>query len=86
MTALQWYLGSDLTARAINNVWSSYMTYVGFTNLGDPLYGNSTPACDAHTIGPQVTKFCGNGGVFYLYNLCTTDYKRGSWAPPGEQE
>ncbi len=86
MTSLQWYLRTDLTSRAINNVWSSYMTYVAFTNLNDPPNGNSTPACNAHAVGPQETKFCGNGGVFNLYNLCTTDYKRGGRKPPGMQQ
>ena len=82
LTSLQYYLRTDLTSRAINNVWSSYSIYVSYTNLDDPMYGNSTPACDAHTVGPQSTKFCGNGGVFYLYNLCTTNYMRGQWVPP----
>lgn len=49
------------------------------------MYGNSTPACDAHKIGPQATKFCGNGGAFYLYNLCTTNYMQGDWEPPHMQ-
>ena len=62
-----------MTSLAINNLWTSYSVYVAYTTLGDPMYGISTPACDAHTIGPQSTKFCGKKGVIYLYNLCTTD-------------
>ena len=86
LSVLQWYLRTDLAARAVNNVWTSYHVYVAFTDLGDPKYGNSTPACDAHKTGPQVTKFCGCGGAFYLYNLSMDDYKKGSWKPPGRQD
>lgn len=50
------------------------------------MYGNSTPACDAHKAGPQVTKFCGVGGVFYLYMLSQKDQDQGAWKPPGEQD
>ncbi|KAK4690608.1 hypothetical protein P7C71_g6220, partial [Lecanoromycetidae sp. Uapishka_2] len=75
---------SDLAARAINNVWNSYYAYVSFTNLGDLPYGNSTPACNAHTAGPQITKFCGVGGVFYLYMLSQGDEDQGVWQPTGE--
>ena len=48
------------------------------------MYGNSTPACQKHTAGPQTTKFCGVGGVFYLYMLSQSDESQGQWAPTGE--
>lgn len=48
------------------------------------MYGNSTPACQKHTAGPQATKFCGVRGVFYLYMLSQKDENQGSWVPPGE--
>lgn len=48
------------------------------------MYGNSTPACNAHLAGPQVTKFCGVGGVFYTYMLSQGDEDQGVWSPTGE--
>ena len=83
LSILAWFLRTDLTARAINNLWNSYQAYVSFTRLGDPPYGNSTPACDAHLAGPQSTKFCGVGGVFYLYMLSEGDQDNGAWSPNG---
>ena len=83
LSILSWFLRTDLTARAINNVWSSYEAYVSFTRLGDPPYGNSTPACNAHLAGPQLTKFCGVGGVFYLYMLSQGSEDQGAWSPNG---
>ena len=81
LSILSWFLRTDLTARAINNLWNSYEAYVSFTRLGDPLYGNSTPACDAHLAGPQSTKFCGVGGVFYTYMLSQNNQDQGAWQP-----
>ena len=82
LSVLTWFLRTDMTARAINNVWNSYSAYVSFTRLGDPMYGNSTPACDAHLAGPQQTKYCGVGGVFYTYMLSQGDMDNGAWSPP----
>lgn len=48
------------------------------------MYGNYTPACGNHTAGPQATKFCGVGGVFYLYMLSQGEEDQGAWTPPGE--
>ena len=55
----------DILSRVINNVWRGYATYVSFTDLSDDAAGSK---CAADAVGPQSSKYCADGGVYYLNN------------------
>lgn len=48
------------------------------------MYGKLAPACDANIAGPNITNFCGVGGVPYTYMLSQADETQGIWSPQGE--
>ena len=54
---------TDVIARAVNWQWRIYPIYISFTNLDDDDQGTK---CAADTLGPQVAKYCGDRGVYYL--------------------
>lgn len=60
----------EILSRSINAVWktpTSNKIFVTFVDLGDGV--NSTTICKADTTGPAELKYCGDGGVYYLYNI-----------------
>lgn len=54
----------------INNIWQQYHTYVQFTNLNDDA---DKTKCRQDTHGPFASRYCADGGVYYLQSLNTED-------------
>ena len=59
-------LRDDLASRGINYVWGQYKIWVTYANLGDDA---SYTKCAADKNGWQASKYCGDGGVYYLYRF-----------------
>lgn len=60
----------EILSRSINAIWktpTSNKIFVTFVDLADGV--NSTANCEADTSGPPDLKYCGDGGVYYLYNI-----------------
>ncbi|MCJ1280345.1 hypothetical protein MMC21_008172 [Puttea exsequens] len=59
-------MSNDVLARMLNNIFAQYQTYIQFTDLGD---GDSQSKCKADTHGPQKSKYCADGGVYYVQSI-----------------
>ena len=59
---------------------TSNKNWVQYTDLKDD--PATMAACIAHDKGPQLTKYCGDGGVYYAYNFVEKDVKGGSVQQP----
>lgn len=57
-------LKNDLIQRGINLLWSGTKTWVTFVDLNDDAQQTK---CWADTNGWQASKYCADGGVYYLY-------------------
>jgi len=53
-------------ARGINALWKKSKIYITFVNLSDDALGTK---CRADQSGPQITKYCADAGVYYLYRF-----------------
>ncbi|KAI9873705.1 MAG: hypothetical protein M1830_010704 [Pleopsidium flavum] len=56
----------ELMARGINALWKKSKIWVTFIDLKDDVSGTK---CKADKTGPQITKYCDDGGVYYLYRF-----------------
>lgn len=61
---------TDTTSRMINNIWQQYHIYVQFTNLNDDA---DKTKCRQDTHGPYASRYCADGGVYYLQSLNIED-------------
>lgn len=66
MAKLQKVLYNDLLSRGINFIWSQSKIWVSFANLNDDAKGTK---CQADKNGWQASKYCADGGVYYLYRF-----------------
>ncbi|KAI9682371.1 MAG: hypothetical protein M1817_000425 [Caeruleum heppii] len=71
--------GTDLLARGVNSLWTKSKIYVTFVDLLDDA---SKSKCTADISGPQVTKYCADGGVYYLYRFDEDGHHRGHLDKP----
>ena len=63
----------EFASRAVNELWKtapSNKVWVSFVDLHDD--PASPVKCFADNTGPQQSKFCGDGGVYYSFNLIET--------------
>ncbi|KAI9876348.1 MAG: hypothetical protein M1830_006697 [Pleopsidium flavum] len=56
----------ELMARGINALWKKSKIWVTFIDLKDDVSGTK---CEADKTRPQITKYCDDGGVYYLYRF-----------------
>ena len=61
---------TDTTSRMINNIWQQHNTYVQFKNLNDDA---DKIQCRQDTHGPLASRYCADGGVYYLQSLNIED-------------
>ena len=64
------YLRTDMMSRSINALWktpTSNKMWVFFYDLQDN--ETSKEKCLDHKSGPQLLKYCHDGGVYYAYNF-----------------
>ncbi len=66
-------------ARGINALWKKSKIFVTFVDLKDDVRGTK---CKADRSGPQITKFCDDGGVYYLYRFDERGDHRGGLDKP----
>ena len=64
----------EILSRGINALWKiphGNKMWVLFVDTNDA--GGSTQNCDLNKDGPQNSKYCGDGGVYYTYNFVEDD-------------
>ena len=72
LTQVEEQLRIEILSRSINNLWrkpsnsTRNKMWVIFVNLADD---NSTMKCANDRSGPQLLKYCADGGVYYAYNF-----------------
>lgn len=78
---------NEMLARAINDLWASLWTYdkkntkiwVSFADLQDDEHETK---CKGDIGGPQSTKYCADGGVYYLYRFQEDGNHKGHLVEP----
>ncbi|KAI9889631.1 MAG: hypothetical protein M1814_005139 [Vezdaea aestivalis] len=70
---------ADFSSRAINALWNNAPTkdtkmWITFADLSD---SPAKDACHNDSRGPQQTKYCADGGVYYFYHFNETGHLRG---------
>ena len=64
------HLNTEILSRAVNALWKSAprnKVWVLYVDLGD--LPPSKERCIVDRTGPQASKYCADGGVYYLYNF-----------------